>query len=113
MILNSFDISWLENVGNWRITIYFFSIGQKDAQGSVSSLRVRIKRVWALRTRFAMVFGGFLFYGQNYGLFEHRPERCARAGFPPSGSYEASFGSAHSFCIGFWLFFDLGDRTRN
>ena len=37
----------------------FLSIGQKDAQGSVSSLRVRIKRVLALRTRFAMVSGGF------------------------------------------------------
>ena len=34
-------------------------ICQKDAQGSVSSLRVRIKRVLALRTCFAMVFGGF------------------------------------------------------
>ena len=34
------------------------SIGQKDAQGSVSPLRVRIKRVLALRTRFASVFGG-------------------------------------------------------
>ena len=37
----------------------FLTIGQKDAQGSVSSLRVRIKRVLALRTRFAMVVGGF------------------------------------------------------
>ena len=34
-----------------------FSICQKDAQGSISSLRVRIKPVWAVRTRFAMVFG--------------------------------------------------------
>ena len=37
----------------------FLKTCQKDAQGSVSSLRVRIKRVWAQRTRFAMVFGGF------------------------------------------------------
>ena len=28
------------------------------------------------------------------------PESCARVGFPPSGSYQASFGSAHSFCSG-------------
>ena len=36
-------------------------ICQKDARGSVSHLRVRTKRVWALRARFAVVFGGFWF----------------------------------------------------
>ena len=39
--------------------IKFLKTCQKDARGSVSSLRVRIKRVWALRTRFARVFDGF------------------------------------------------------
>ena len=38
----------------------FSRLGQKDAQGSVSPLRVRIKRVWALRARLAAVFGGSL-----------------------------------------------------
>ena len=51
--------------------IGFLSIGQKDAQGSVSSLRVRMKRVWALLTRLAAV-----------GIFKHMRERCARVGFP-------------------------------
>ena len=31
------------------------------------------------------------------------------SGFPPSGSYQASSGSAHSFCGGFWRFFDTVD----
>ena len=35
----------------------FLSIGQKDAQWSVSPLWVRIKRVWALRMCFTTVFG--------------------------------------------------------
>ena len=38
----------------------FLSIGQKDAQWSVSPLRVRMKRVWARRARLAAVFGGSL-----------------------------------------------------
>ena len=41
----------------------FLSIGQKDAQWSVSPLRVRMKRVWALRARLATVFGGSLIRG--------------------------------------------------
>ena len=35
-------------------------IRQKDAQGSVSPLWVRIKRVWARYARLAIVFGGSL-----------------------------------------------------
>ena len=38
----------------------FSSIGQKDAQGSISPLRVRIKPIWALRACFAIVFDVFL-----------------------------------------------------
>ena len=40
----------------------FLSIGQKDAQWSVSPLWVRIKRVWALRARFTTVFGCSLIF---------------------------------------------------
>ena len=39
---------------------------------------------------------------------EHVPERCARVGFLPSGSYQESFGSAHSFCSGFSCLFLMG-----
>ena len=40
-------------------------------------------------------------------FFKTMPERCARVGFLPSGSYQASFGSAHLFCQGSSGFFML------
>ena len=58
--LRAFVLQWFLAVFDFVDGVMeFLRICQKDAQGSVSSLRVRIKRVWALRTRFAMVFGGF------------------------------------------------------
>ena len=84
-------------------------ICQKDAQESVSPLRVRIRRVVALRTRFAMVLEVFRSYGRSYGFYENLRERCARVGFPPSGSYQASCGSADSFYNGFLAVFDFTD----
>ena len=45
-------------------------ICQKDARGSVSPLRVRIKRVSALRTRFALVFGDSLISVTEEGFLE-------------------------------------------
>ena len=47
------------------------------------------------------------------GFLEHRPERCARVGFPPSGSYQASLGFAHVFYNCFWVFFDSVDRSMD
>ena len=88
-------------------------MGQKDAQGPVSPLRVRIKRVWALRTWFAAIFGSSLIRFTEIWFFTYRPERCARFGFPPSGSYEASFGSARSFSSCFWRFFDSAGRSMD
>ena len=46
----------------------FLSICQKDAQGSVSPLWVRTKRVSALRARFAAVFGGSLIRSTDSGF---------------------------------------------
>ena len=60
----------------------FLSIGQKDAQGSVSPLWVRIKRVWALHARLAAVFGDSLIRLTEVLIFQRRPERCARVGSP-------------------------------
>ena len=40
--------------------VFFLNMRQEDAQGSVSPLRVRMKRVSALRTCLASVVGGSL-----------------------------------------------------
>ena len=63
----------------------FLSIGQKDAQWSVSPLWVRIKRVWALRARLAAVFGGSLIRLTEVLIFQALARKMRKGRFPPFG----------------------------
>ena len=66
-------------------SLYFLSICQKDAQESVSPLRGRIKRVWALRIGFATVFGGSLIRVAELWIFEAYARKVHKGRFPPFG----------------------------
>ena len=70
----------------------FLNICQKDAQGSVSPLRVRMKRVSALRTRFASVFGCSLIREAELWIFEAYARKMRKGRFPPSGFVSSEFG---------------------
>ena len=70
LVLQWFWAVWTE--------LYPLKICQKDAQGSVSPLRVRIKRVSARRARFATVFGGSLIRLTDSGFEGVGPGRAGR-----------------------------------
>ena len=104
----------------------FLSIGQKDAQrsqpGGPTQLATAWVSAWLHRAvAWLQIFkekeGFFRYFNlalnpkdtlctENW-FFEHRPERCARVGFPPLGSYQASLGSARSFYNCFLVFLNF------
>merc|ERR1712218_732606 len=74
-----------------------WKMGQKDARGSISPLRVEMEGVSALGGFFDAVFGIFRF-------LENGPKRCARVDFPPSGSNGRGLSSGRLLWCSFWHF---------
>ena len=70
----------------------FVIICQKDAQGSVFPLRVRVKRVWALRTRFAAVFRCSLIRWTEVCILKAYARKMRKGRFPPFGFVSSEFG---------------------
>ena len=67
---------WAASLVQFLAFFDFWKMGQKDARGSISPLRVRMEGVWALGGFFDAVFGIFRF-------LQDGPKRCARVDFPP------------------------------